>query len=164
MLPMLYNYGTLSQLSYDQLLEIAQSILICELPQTTSEIVNKIFDHQQAFGASEVVNAASLEIGDFILIEISVPSFSNQVRMGWSKILRCYCVDTTEDDVINFFDGYGNVFISNQSHVELLDKITNKMVYIEAISSLAVGNKTINCQTIVRAKVLPSFKFVRKVE
>jgi hypothetical protein len=111
-----------------------------------------------------VVNAASLEIGDFILIEISVPSFSNQVRMGWSKILRCYFVDTTEDDVINFFDGYGNVFISNQPHVELLDKITNKMVYIEAISSLAVGNKTINCQTIVRAKVLPSFKFVRKVE
>lgn len=159
-----YKYTVLSQLSYEQLVEIAKSTLICEIPSTAPEIVNKIIDHEQAFGASEVVNAASLMTGDFILSKINVPSFSSQTRVGWSKILRCYLVDATEEDIVNFFNGYSNIFISNQPHIELIGKINDKLVYIEAISSLAVGNSTINCQTVVRAKLLPSFKFVRKVD
>lgn len=153
----------LSQLSYEQLVEIAQSILICELPSTAPEIINQIVNHQQEFGISEVVDAASLKTGDCILQKIEVPSFSNQSRIGWHKILRCYSTEATEEDIINFFNGYINIFISNQTHIQLMDKIANKMVYIESISSLAAGNKTINCQTVVRAKVLPSFKFVHKI-
>lgn len=160
---MLYKYSSLSQLNYNQLLEIAQSILICENNLNSTQLIDTIIKHQKIFGTSEVVNANYLEQNDFILMKTNIPSFSKEIKTGWSKILRCYEIDAEEEDIPNFFDKYLDIFISNQSHIDLINNISNKMVYIEAISTIAAGNKTINCQNVIRAKVLPKFNFVRKV-
>lgn len=159
-----HKLNELSKLDYDQVVEIAESILICkELPHTKDGIIDIILNHQLTFGQSEVIAALSLVTGDFVLQPIQVPSFHSETRIAWCKIQRCYLIDADDNNIINFFKGYENVFLTNQSPIELVGGIQSKMVYIEMISSLAAGNKTINCQTIVRAKVLPNFKFVRQV-
>lgn len=158
-----YKHAILYQLNYEQLVKIARTTLIGKLPSTNAELIKQIIEHEKAFGESEVVEASSLQPDDFILMKINIPSFSSQTKVGWAKLLRCYSINAEEEDIINFFGKYSNVFITNQPHIELLDKISKKIIYIEAISSLAVGNKTINCQAVVRAKVLPSLKFVRKI-
>lgn len=160
---MKYKHSILSQLSHEQLLNIAQSILICESNLSSAELIEKIINHQQTFGNSKIVHAEELKAGDFILMKISAPSFSKELKIGWSKVLRCYEVNTEEKDVLIFFSKYLDIFISNQSHMDLINNIPNKLIYIEAISTVAVGNASINCQNVVRAKVLPKLKFVLQV-
>ncbi len=161
---MQFKLNQLSKLKYDEIVLIAQSILIQrDLPSNKDGVIDIVMEHQRAYGQSEVVAASSLKPNDFVLQRIEVPSFHPESRIGWCKVSQSQITDASDDDIANFFKGYENAFLSNQPHIEMVNGIASKMVYLELVSSLAVGNRTINCQTIVRAKVLPNFKFVRQI-
>ncbi|NJN07502.1 MAG: hypothetical protein HC815_05745 [Richelia sp. RM1_1_1] len=97
-----YKHAILYQLSYEQLVEIARTTLIGKLSSTSAELIEQIIEHEKAFGRSEVVEAASLKPNNFILMKINVPSFSNQTKVGWAKLLRCYSTSAEEEDIISF--------------------------------------------------------------
>jgi hypothetical protein len=159
-----FKLNDLSKLKYEEIKNLAQSILIYrELPSSKDAVIDIIMEHQRAYGQSEVVAASSLKTNDFVLQRIEVPCFHPESRIGWCKVSQTQTIDASDDDISNFFKGYENVFLSEQPHIEMVNSISSKMVYLELVSSLAVGNRTINCQTIVRAKVLPNFKFVRQI-
>lgn len=162
---MLYIEKELSQLEYDSLLKIANSILITNcLPRSESGIINLIVSHQETFGESEVVNASKLKDEDYILQPIEAPLFQAQTKIAWCKIIRCFEFEAKLEDVVTFQEMYRSVFLSNETPIDLLSKIgSNKMVQLETISTKACGKKSINCQCVVRAAVLPNFKFVRKI-
>lgn len=161
---MLYDEKILSQLNHKQLVEVVNKIMISALPIKESKkgIITSVLNHQKIFGDSEVVEASTLKIDDHILQPMQAPLFQTETKAGWCKILRCHQVDATNNDIVNFFKT-SNAFINNIPHIELVNKISNKMIQLETISTSAAGNTTINCQCVVRAKVLPSFKFVRKI-
>lgn len=162
---MLYLEKELTQLDYSNLIKIANSTLITNLlPKSKEGIINLIINHQETFGESKVVNASELKDEDYVLQPIEAPLFQAQSKIAWCKIIRCYEFDAKLEDIVTFQEMYSSVFISNETPIGLLSKIVgNKMVQLETISTKACGKKSINCQCVVRAAVLPSFKFVRKI-
>ncbi|BAZ18495.1 hypothetical protein NIES4071_103800 (plasmid) [Calothrix sp. NIES-4071] len=161
---MLYIEKELTQLDYSNLVEIANSTLITNsLPKSKERIINLIIKHQKTFGESEVVNASKLKDEDYILQPIEAPLFQAQTKIAWCKVIRCYEFNATLEDIVTFQEMYSSVFLSNETPIDLVSKITNKMVQLETISTKACGKKSINCQCVVRAAVLLNFKFVRKI-
>ncbi|BDA75877.1 hypothetical protein CAL7716_100430 (plasmid) [Calothrix sp. PCC 7716] len=161
---MLYIKNKLSQLDYDELVKVANSILISSsLPKSKGGIIKSITAHQESFGDSEVVTASELKPDEFILQPIEARLFQAEVKIAWCKTLRCYPFEATLEDIAAFMEMYNSVFLSNATPLDLVKKISQNMIQIETISTKALGKTSINCQCVVRAAVLPSFKFVRKI-